>query len=368
MDDEINDINYVNRLLYFLNFKQFRTYRNLLFEQNDDESLFELILKTPRVENYLIIKSIWIECELWRKENILVTPNLKGKLPIEFVIESDCKGNLFSFLVYDFDGESDTVTRATKKYFLVLKNEQFKTYTGKSLFQHFYSIIGSDCHEIIFSIIKKILEEMKEIQDIEMETSISEVLTIENEIFRYKILEILIHYWNPHSIGYSQYKTNLSNMSPFFKPYLSLRENNEEEFCENFDDYVNQMKIIHGKIFYKDKMQPACNSLLEYALKKGLQKSIEKIIECPLVDPNSIKFSSEIFESDIDSQMINFLMSKLLQIGFYLGPKVEGNIPIDWISTGTMIDFLDSRVQDNGKCFVLYFTYFKIIMYVPDII
>lgn len=334
--------------LNFLHIESFKTSRNLLFERDEDENLFEVILRTPGAGNSSFISMIWTECELWRKQDILVKPNFRGKLPIDYVIEANDEGNLFSFLVFDFDGESETVTKASKKYFLLLKNQQFVERTGKTLFQYFYSIINPECDDIIYAIIEKLLREMKRIVDIETETSIEEVLSMENEVYKYRILELLITYWKPYSKKYLQFKSTLSEFSPYYKLLLALKENNEEEFQDFFEHYVKLMRDTYGDYRYEYKVRRDCNSMLEFAIKNGQKKAIEMILDLELVDPNKILFSRQMYQSQIDSQIIHFVMSKLLEKGFYLGPK-EGNVPTDWISNATLAEFLDSRVKEDGK-------------------
>lgn len=359
VQNEIED-NKLSNFMYFLHLKHFKTSRNLLFERDDGENLFEVILRTAGAGNSSFISVIWTECELWRKQDILIKPNIRGKLPIDYVIESNDEGNLFSFLVFDFDGESETVTRASKKYFLLLKNEQFMARTGKSLFQYFYSIINAECDDIIFDIIEKLLREMKQIVDIETETSIGEVLGMKNEQYKYRILELLITYWKPYSKKYLQFKSALSNFSPYYKLLLALKENNEEEFQEYFEDYLKLMQDIYGDHHYEYKVRRDCNSMLEFAIKNGQKKAIEMIIDLELVDPNMIRFSRQMYESQVDSQIIHFVMTKLLEKGYYLGPK-EGNVPTDWISNATMQDFLDSRVQEDGELISIFY-YLSLLM------
>lgn len=111
--------------------QHFKTTRNLLFERDVGDSLFEEILSTQGTGNSQFISFIWIECELWRKPDILIQTNSHGKEPIDYVIQSNDDGNLFAFLVFDFETESDDVTKNSKNYFLKLKNEQYTRKTGK---------------------------------------------------------------------------------------------------------------------------------------------------------------------------------------------------------------------------------------------
>lgn len=113
-------------------FRKFKTTRNILFELDDTgESLFDDILSTQGAGISKFIDLIWTECELWRKRDILVQANLRGKWPIDYVIESNDDGNLFAFLVFDFEQETECVAKSSKKYFLKLKNEQYKGRTGE---------------------------------------------------------------------------------------------------------------------------------------------------------------------------------------------------------------------------------------------
>ena len=114
---------------------KFKTSRNILFEFDDTgESLFEEILGTQGAGISKFINLIWTECELWRKRDILVQTNLKGRWLIDYIIMSNDDENLFAFLVFDFEMEAESVAKSSKKYFLKLKNEQYVRRTGKKFF------------------------------------------------------------------------------------------------------------------------------------------------------------------------------------------------------------------------------------------
>ena len=127
-----NDLQVENvQISSFWFLQKFKTSRNLLFERDAGESLFEEILSTQAGGNSKFINLIWIECELWRKRDILIQSNAQGKEPIDYVIKSNDDENLFAFLVFDFEQESDVVTRNSKHYFLKLKNDQYIRKTGE---------------------------------------------------------------------------------------------------------------------------------------------------------------------------------------------------------------------------------------------
>lgn len=343
LDDETTSNNFV---VQWLLLQHFRTSRNLLFERDDDESLFEEILRTPGAGNSKFISLIWMECELWRKRDVLENVNPKGKLLTHYVVESNDDENLFAFLVFDFDAETESVSKASKKYFLKLKNEQFTKITGESLFQKFYAIIDSECEEICFDIMEKLLKELKQIVDIKIEVAIDEVLKMQNEIYKQKILKLLIIFWKVHSKSYEHYKTVLSDLSPYFKLMLMLKERRQHDFEEFFPTYLKMMEEKHGDR-YESKVRKDCNSLLEFALNHSQRKAINIIMNCSLIDAN--KVSIKLNDSKFDSQNAHFIMSKLLEKGYYLGYDDDHRVPSDWISAQVFEDFLDSRVTEDGE-------------------
>lgn len=113
-------------------FRKFKTTRNILFDFDDTgESLFEEMLGTQGAGISKFINLIWTECELWRKRDILMQINPRGKLLIDYVIMSNDDENLFAFLVFDFEQEAESVVKSSKNYFLKLKNEQYVRRTGE---------------------------------------------------------------------------------------------------------------------------------------------------------------------------------------------------------------------------------------------
>lgn len=330
----------------WLGLRKFKTSRNLLFEHNDDgESLFEEILSTPGFGKSKFINLIWTECELWRKREILVQANSKGKQPIDYVIKSNDDENLFAFLVFDHNAESETVTKSSKKYFLKIKNEQFKQKTGESLFQKFYKIIDEDSADIIIGILQKLLEELHQIIDIKDETDIDAVLKMENEIYKDRILKLLMTYWKIYSKDYNHYETILADLSPCYKLILTLKERNEIDFEELFPKYLKVMKDKYGER-YEAIVRKDCNSLLSFALANSQRRAVNTIINCPLTDANKVSIKTD--GQMIDSKNAHYVMSKLLEKGFYLG-NADDRVPIDWISSQVFEDFLDSRITEDGK-------------------
>ena len=329
--------------------QHFKTSRNLLFEHDIHESLFEEVLRTPGAGNSKFISLIWTECDLWRNQDILLSVNPLGKQPIDYVIESNDDENLFAFLVFDFELESESVSKSSKKYFLKIKNEQFLSKTGKSLFQKFYTILDSDCEGICFDIMEKLLREMKKIVDIKGEVFIDEVLKMQNEIYKQKILKLCVMYWKVHSKKYDHYKAVLSELSPYFKLIFMLKECRESEFEDFFPIYLEMMKEKYKD--HSSKVQKDCNSLLEFALRHSQPRAIKIIINCPFVDANKVSIKTD--DAKFNSQYAHLIMSKLLERGYYLGYDDEHRVPSDWISAKVFENFLDSRVKEDGKKLII---------------
>lgn len=224
---------------------------------------------------------------------------------------------------------------------------KFFIHSGETIFQKFYSIIDAECEEIIFSIMEKLLKEMRQIIDLKGETAIDEVLKMENEkeIYKHKILKLLMSYWKIYSREYSHYKTILSNLSPYYKLILTLKERHEFEFEDLFPKYLDAMKVKHGDEDFQRRVQEDCNSLLEFALRHQQRRAINIIINCPLIDPNQVVIKSH--DSAFDSNNVHYVMSKLLEKGYYLGN--DNRVPIDWISSQVFEDFLNSRINEDGE-------------------
>ncbi|KAL7033754.1 hypothetical protein ACKWTF_007711 [Chironomus riparius] len=337
-----------NKIRSCMHLQKLKTSRNLLFERDEsNESLFEEILGKQGKGISKFISLIWAECELWRNQNILTQYNIKEKQLVDYIIQSNDDGNLFAFLVFDFEQESESVTKTSKNYFLKLKNSQYTQKTGKSVFQKIYSIIDSENEDICYNIIKKLLDEMQQIVDIQGETAINDVLNMKNEVYKHKTLKILLTYWKIFSKEYSHFKAVVSNVSPYYNLFLTLKEGHEFEFDELFPKYLYSLKEKYGKCEIEDIFQQDCNSLLEFALHEGKRRAICTIIDNPAVDPNKVVI--KVNESSFDNQNVHFLMSKLLERGFYLGnDNNRKHVPIDWISPQVFGDFLDSKVKEDS--------------------
>lgn len=205
----------------------------------------------------------------------------------------------------------------------------------------------------------KLLKEIVEIFDIKTQTAIDEVIMMDNESFKHKVLKLLTAYWRVNSKEYHYYKKILSDLSPYYKLLLSLKEHNEIEFEEFFPTYINLMNIKYGDDRYELKLREDFNSLLEFALHHKQRRALSLILNCPLIDPNKVIINLR--DSSFDNQHVHYVMIKLLQRGFYLGND-DKHVPIDWISTQVFENFLNSRVKEDGKFKFLCSIYFNYLI------
>ena len=263
-----------------------------------------------------------------------------GKLPIDYIIESNDYENLISFLMFDCNVSS--VTSSNNEYLLKLKNQQYLNQTGQTLFAKLYNIIDKDCHhchDLCFNVIDKLLEEMNQVYDIEIETSIEKVLQMNNQIYKEKILRMLVYYWKVESVNFDHYKMIISKQSSYLNLFIILKENNKLKFEETFPQYLNQIKS-------KNIIQQDCNNLLAFMLKNNQNELMTVIITCPVFDVNKLIIES--VASSFDKESITQLMTKLLENGYYVGNDGKQQIPLDWISSQVFEKFLDSKIEENN--------------------
>lgn len=293
-----------------------------------------------------------------------------GKIPIEYIIESNNDENLMNFLVAgSIHAEHNNVTSTKKNYFLQIKNDQYFAKTGKTIFQKFYAIhmnhdklyrntrdvpVAKKIDLCLF-VMRLLLKEMSEIVDIQGETDIETVLLMTDEIYKHEILKLLIFYWKIDSKFYSYYKTKITELSTFYKLLIMLKENNHQTFTEIFSIYRDEVETSQNRWNVK-VVQADCCLLLTLALKNGQKSVMKSIINCPIL--NISKITIDFDESSFTKENINYLMSKLLDntnFGFEL---INTPIPFDYIDSQFLEDFLDSRVtEDNLQCLKINYTF-----------
>ena len=195
--------------------------------------------------------------------------------------------------MFDYDDAAcDIVTNSSKKYFLKLKNQQYFNQTGETLFAKLYRVMDEDCHEICFKIIHELLKEVKEVNDIENETSIENVLEMKNEVYKEKILRMLVTSWKVDSVNYDHYKIIISKLSSFLNLFMIMKENNKLQFEEAFPRYLSEMKSKHGNDL-QNIIQQDYNCLISFMLRNNQNDLMDIVITCPQFYVNILKVESD---------------------------------------------------------------------------
>ncbi|CAO1413317.1 unnamed protein product [Diamesa tonsa] len=228
-----------------------------------------------------------------------------------------------------------------------LKNQQYFNQTGETLFAKLYKIIDKDSHDICLVIIDKLFREIGTIYDIENETSIEKVLEMKNDIYKEKILRMLVNYWKVESMNYDHYKTIISKQSSFLNLFIIMKENNKVKFEEIFPRYLNEKNSKHNGNDSQNIIQQDCNCLLAFMLRNNQNDFMDIVILCPQFDVNKLTIESD--SSFFDNESITHLMTKLLENGYYVGNDGEHQIPLDWISQQVFEKFLDSKIEEKSR-------------------
>ena len=270
-----------------------------------------------------------------------------GKLPIDYIIASNDDENLFSFLMFDYkDNSCDIVKSSNRMYFLKLKSQQYFFQTGETLFARLYKTIDNDSHDVSLNVMGKLLKEMKKVEDIERETSIKKVLQMNNQIYKEKILRMLINYWKVNSVNYNHYKMMISKQSSYLNLYISMKDKNKFIFEQTFPRYLIEVKSNNGNEF-QNIVQQDCNYLMAYMLRNNLHELMDIIVSCSHFDVNKLNIDSD--GSSFCNESITQLMTKLLDNGYYVGNNGEHQIPLDWISNQVFKKFLDSMMKEDSR-------------------
>lgn len=138
-------------------------------KSNDDLSLLEKIMREPNSSEFIAF--VWCECEFWRDVNAIHAVNAKAMNVVDFVIESNDDGNLYTFLIHDLMERCCGDFVVDKNYFLKIKCDYYSKKAGISIFNKIYAKIGDDekSKNCCLIILNEILKEMREIADIRRE-------------------------------------------------------------------------------------------------------------------------------------------------------------------------------------------------------
>lgn len=195
---------------------------------------------------------------------------------MEYVIESASLKNLFAFLVFDFNTPLDVTTNDSKSYFLIHKNKQFVEATGICLFEKLCTMLDdvNKYQEICMQILEELIKEMEieNVMEIEYKNAIDIVLTMKHDEYNEQLLKLFAFYWDlksclPHH--YHSFKRILSDISPFCKIVLILKES-EEDFKDLFLQYLISMRMKYRGHYYELMVQRDCKYFLAFQLSSGM--------------------------------------------------------------------------------------------------
>lgn len=304
--------------------------------------------------------------------------NSKGKLLINFVINSNDDKNLIAFLM---PAHPNSKSLVNKKYFVKMQSEQYfeNSDPKKTLFERYLFIKDNDTRDSFFDLCFYLLEEMNVIQDIKNQTCVDvalveanlqsciiakntehasvqqkevEELKFKQEKYdhRYdcdKLLKYFAAYWTKEDVNYEHYKKKFTNHSPFFTMMLSVIEDEEDEFVKYFHANINL--LIRSYMEHYDQlkdnekiMQDDLFILFRAAIKHNRRKIIACILDFESFQSLDFKFPhyKKANENDHHAAL------KLLENGYDLG---DGAIPGDWVSEQVINGFLDSQIKVVDK-------------------
>jgi hypothetical protein len=234
-------------------------------------------LREPKSSAF--ISFVWCECDFWRDPMALGVINGKGMCLMDYVIESCDDLNLLTFMIHDLNERSQEMS-SDKNYYLKIKSEIYLKKSGMSIFSKIYTIIQSDDSllEYCLIILNEILKEMKEIVDIRREVKIDSVLSMPDGCkIQDELLRLLIKYWKVNSKDYHYYRNAFCEISPFYRLFLSLKENDEDEFEDTFPEYLDYIRqnLCPPSENFNLKLQEHSSILLTLALETGMRKAMQ---------------------------------------------------------------------------------------------
>ncbi|CAO1428143.1 unnamed protein product [Diamesa tonsa] len=242
--------------------------------QHEPENILEQMLRKPDniVDDLLQKLCSEYEMETFYTKKMLLMRNPLGKQLMDYVIESGDDKNMFKILMSNF---ADNFV--IKQSLLVLKNEQLKEKTNKTIFQKMFEIIpnNADMKADCILILESLLHEMMEIDDIEFDCDIQTVLAMK-PIYRDEILRLLVIYWKIDSFNYEKYKNHPVLNEKIYDLMIMLKNQNDEDFKEAFPSYLIEMMRQH-KENYQSYVQKDANILLALALRYGQKRAMETI-------------------------------------------------------------------------------------------
>ncbi|CAO1433522.1 unnamed protein product [Diamesa hyperborea] len=337
-----SNTNKLNEILKTTNYQEVLLILLARSQDKPENILEQMIRKPDNIVNDLIQKLCSeYEMESFYTEKMLLMRNPLGKQLMDYVIESGDDKNMFKFLMSNFaDNFADNFI--IKQSLLVLKNEQLKEKTDKTIFLKMYEIIpnNADMKADCMLILESLLHEMMEIDDIEFDCDIQTVLAMK-PIYRDEILRLLVIYWKIDSFNYEKYKNHPMLNEKIYDLMIMLKNQNDENFNDAFPSYLIEMMRQH-KENYQSYVQKDANILLTLALRYGQKRAMETIVTCQSIEVNKIKITTD--KSVSTYKNINFLMKLMLKYGYNVH-----DLNHSWVNVEVFEDNLDERIIEEDQ-------------------
>lgn len=292
---------------------------------------------------------------------------------VELIVESDSE-NFLTFLM------SKQAPTSVKSYNLQYINHQLIQLKGKSLFEYCLEINARDVYsnpekELSFdfsSIIFCLLEEFKEISEIDNQVHLQQILDKSAELeeqnddqaskeakkmrfYQDDLLGMVVAYWSKDDPSYERFKSILIERNIFFSFLFDILEGKEQKFVGEFMVNLEKFEASCPKR-YGSVDSPANLStnmvfiLLMAALLNNHRKAIDRMFEYEDFVSIKIKFPPNIRCNDT----CQYVALKLLENGFELRHR---EIPGSWISPGIFEKFLDKRIFLNDDLIEIDFSF-----------
>lgn len=206
-----------------------------------------------------------------------------------------------------------------------------------SLFRKIYEVSDLQNLKKCTIVLEELLKEVGEITDITAQTNIDTLLELEDKSIKISFLKLLVKYWRVYSKNYLNYRNTLEEISPYFNLLLSLKEDDEQKFVNDFPRYLQYVRRTEN---YQNRLMDDCNDLL-------LMVDNNRKATAILVNAQAVDDSGRCADEDYS----NFVR-KLVQNGSYIGNISNNKLnPSDlnrnWIEADAFKKYLDSRVTGS---------------------
>lgn len=304
--------------------------------------------------------------------------NYRGKLLIDYVIESNDDKNLLTF----FNSRlADQQNRAKTDYFLKLLHHQYQSSTQTSIFEFYLKVrakdvkfgqktsmrSGEELGDDFFQLIFLLLEELQTVDDIETTVYIEKLFVwadnknkgretievldffesdeimeeLEKLFFVDDLLGHIVAYWTIEDLNYHRYKAKFESLSPFFGLMFNILEDEDDKFIENF-----KSSFMESEESYEDRYgnsQHYSINFLFILLLCAMLNDRRNVID-HILSYNNFETVNLFFPPNMrTTETTKYVALKLLDAG-----DVDV-IPPSWLTCKGFEEFLSSRIKHEDE-------------------